>query len=799
MLWEEIEELIRLSLDPQQRKSAEGLALRMDGMPAEARALIEQIKRNTGTAQTMGAIFLKRSLTIGIKDKRVGVEEAQRLSREIVELSFVVPSKVHLLFCECISLLSVLIDSQEIKEIIDRIDLSVPEYTDKEVRALQLIGAYAIKYRTALRSDKLYLDIIECVKEVGPRIVQLSEGLLSGKRAPEQLYTALFNLFISLITQDLPDYLEQNILVVSRCAMECANWESSENILVMLETLTLLSTRFIDAFEEPEILLQNALQMLGKTDEIEESVQVAYLVYFTGLIRNPNLHRFTYENIFQILSLLLSKVENVADIDEPLEFTRTIFTSDMNILRDIACETIKDLVVSNNEILQCILSDRVHKSASSLFYLVSSLFRCLQIRNQDAFTPIVTQAQKVLLSSGTSLTEQESITLHHAAGLLVNGLINERIPQSVVQVDLIMHLIKIFIHSKEYKYLQYILARLIHLGCLTIPSRTLKIEESVCDTIISTLLDSPPNEFLAPMLYSVLRITDIPIDKYIDASGKKLIETIESSGSLLEAKAFWDILSLGVLSGNAQHIENGFAIAKECLIKDITEWFGYALQYCGLCVLFSSNPMHFSVLKMLISHQDMWKHTDIHDSLAYAWCAIALAREHSPVKHQLDTPEQIDSILSMLLHHLIKDNNRSVYIFSRYLPVSLVIPIIIAHSQMLSYLEMPMASIIYTGYARVYSESMVGSLPSEFKSLLSTIIQAIILNPVIPEAYTDVFIQFFTKVQTDSSIDLSMHLSRIQLILSKLKSRNIILREDVSKLSIIDSVFSQALSQGNLK
>jgi hypothetical protein len=60
-----------------------------------------------------------------------------------------------------------------------------------------------------------------------------------------------------------------------------------------------------------------------------EGVQTMFLQYFTSLLRNPMLEHFLSIHREYVLNLLLSRVSHFEDVDEPIEFTRSMFNTDM--------------------------------------------------------------------------------------------------------------------------------------------------------------------------------------------------------------------------------------------------------------------------------------------------------------------------------------------------------------------------------------------------------------------------------------------------------------------------------------
>ncbi|OAG32002.1 hypothetical protein NEDG_00477 [Nematocida displodere] len=656
---QEIKELVSLSLDPAKRKEAEAKSQRLEGSSEEVFGLLEFIADSAEPAQSMGAIFLKISVSKSLNHlDGLVLKEACRL---ILNPSLVSVERTHLLLCDTLALMNRKLDSSDVELLVEMLS---PVDREETVRILHMIGAYALKYRTLTRSNELYLDIIAVIGLVGPKLLALAETIAATGTQPRcrSLYTALFEVFLSLITQDLPDFVEENILPFVSCLMNGCDLTRDNDAILMFSVLDVLCRRFVDAFEDASIFLTHSFKVFEVLDTLSERVQTLFLKYFTGLLENGAFAHFRVSNAQDVIEALLPRVSHFEDVDEPLEFTRVVFSPDMNLQRCIAAEAITELVLSNPQTHSYILEKASDPRAyPSVLYLTSFTLRASPQTHASKIACSLVEGvvQSLLQQREGPANEEAALALFCQLSLMAMVVSTGRYGlDRETGARLFVKVLGMLEPSEEYEYIRYAGSNLIALLARNFTDQTVVVERRICEYLLKATVCSPPNEFLAPALFEALRAgSSGDVGLFVRECSNKLIGSIDTAGDFREARGLWDIVSLGALSKDPQCVRLAFETAKEALSRDASEWFVFGLQVVSLCALLSEDAEALESLNYFISNQEVWEVSDLSESLAF--CVVVLCYKGWG---------GMASRAAALFEFLVSRNDRGAYVLARYLP-----------------------------------------------------------------------------------------------------------------------------------
>lgn len=759
---QEVEQLLVLSVDPSRRKEAEELTQRIDGSAEEVRALLAEIGKATEPLQSMGGIFLKRSLArMGDQEDREGVRASVVVQSSTVGLAC--SYRAHLLLCEAVAIAGKQLSSEVMKCITQQLDPSEAEYSEQTVRLLNLIGAYVEKYRVEAASEKLYLDIIAMLEQMGEKLLQLCSGMRV-KKHPKEMYCAVFEILVSLITQDLPDFIENNLGEFVESAMECVNLRSEREVLLMITVLEMLSTRFIDAFDDGSVFLNHAIEVFAQIETMDENVQCMFLQYFTSLLRNPMLEHFLSVHREYVINLLMARASHFEDIDEPIEFTRSMFNTDMNLQRYVACDMVRDLIEKDPATFSQLAARETNPA--SLFYLTAYLMRGRDCVAADAVARVLEKAKLAIAQYrplDPKCVEQNERQVFCAAGVLVTGLLSGKY-KVVTEEGYLFKSLAILGSLKEPNYLFYMMAKLVELIAASFPDQSIPIEKNAVMFLLAHTLRGPPNEFLAPALFEVVRLSRSELFPILEACARKLLSTIETSGSLGEAKGLWDVLSLGAIGADEECRRMVFETAKECLLRDAADWFLFALQLISLCALFSAVPLYGEYLELLVANQELWAAKELVESLSF--CVLSL---------YYNNPARYAGTVESIFGFLSAQQDKSSFLFTRYLPDKQIRALLASTNKT--------TPDMYLGCFR----ACVGQ--ASYQPVVDKHLQSFLNHPIVHEQDTRFFISLLSSEKLYASPFAQQHRVPLQAVLKRLSQRVIPKKEEYKKLVVIDRVF----------
>ncbi|KAI5191965.1 hypothetical protein NECID01_1733 [Nematocida sp. AWRm77] len=762
----EVEKLLALSVDPSKRKEAEDLSRNIDGSVEEATALLEKIIQTQEPIQSMGGIFLKRSLQ-QMENKTVPESVWESVLEESARASLACSYRTHLLLCESISIAGRKVACGAVEETVAQIDPEEKEYGERTVRLFNVIRAYAEKYRTESASEKLYLDILRMLQQVGEKLVQVCRNMAYKKRSPE-MYCTVLELFVSLISQDLPDFIEARLEVFVRAAMECADISREEDVLLMISVLEMVSTRYIDAIEDPGVFLNHAIGVFSQIETMYEDVQCVFLQYFTSLLRNPMLEHFLAVHKDYVVNLLVSRVSYFEDMDEAIEFARSFFHTDRHLQRYVACDMLRDLIETDPGVYPHLV--KTEKNVKSLFYLTAYLMRGKECIEAKDVICVLEMAQECIVQYkpfDPVCVEEREESVFCAAGVLAMALSSGRYKVKTEE-SLLHSCLGIISSLKQQSYLLYMAAKLISLVAERLPDQSMPAERSGSGVLflLGKTLASPPNEFLSPALFELVRISRCNLFPILEEARKKLLSTVETSGSLEEAKGLWDVLSLGAVSQDEKSRKLVFETSKECLFLDATDWFVFSLQSIALCVLFSSDRAYLEYLETLVGNKELWGIKELFESLSF--CVLALYYR-SPAQHSA-TVESAFAFLSAY-------QDRSSFLFMRYLPNGKILDILAGASKV--------TPDVYLGCFRVCLGKEM------YRSVMEKSLQSFLRHPIVQEQDTSFYISLLSSSDLYAEPFAQQHRAQLQTILKRLAQREKVMpkKEEYKKLALIEDMF----------
>lgn len=654
---------------------------RIEGSTEELEWLLSTTHRTSPAYASMWVMVLKSTVSKHVEKKR-GVEEW--ILKMLVQNALDSSGMVHKLLCDCVALVSRHVrfsDMQPWLSMFDTHNLATP----LNAKILAVLNSYACKYRTEEKSNDLYRDIIQAAESSTPVLLAIAHHFRS---APDHMLDAFVGILYSLVAQDLPDEIEVHIEVYTRCIMNSSTGVSVQGI----ELLGYLSDRFIDAYASPEIFLAHGITAVGEMENYEEHVQTLLLRYLAAIIRNPMLETHVREGRERIVLVLVPRLNNFEDAEFPLEFTRTLFAPDTSVQRCVASEALGYLMGKSEQSLERMLYSFLGTDMEPgvLFFVAQILSPASALCRQPVLEQAVKMAEKRVQEH---VAARGSIGAPHLfAALGVLGAAQNTPWRSKEKINYLFQvLMSVSSNSSPEneqrhkhaetprQYIRYVSAWVLGAVLGSTPEHEAEKSHNIsmgeCMVLLDAAVHVPPNEFLMPALFQVLRVAvrgqigrgersvsaADQVDTICAACCAKLVKTIDCSDSA-EAKGMWDIAGLGVVYGSSTCRQRMHEIVVQLISRDVPEWYPFMLQILALCVVADgTNPRYREEISAWVYSNDLWKTPGIADSLAYCLCALCRTE-----------PEKYVSRVQEVLAWRQQAGSFAPYVLMRYLPPKVV-------------------------------------------------------------------------------------------------------------------------------
>ncbi|KAI5185383.1 hypothetical protein NEHOM01_0798 [Nematocida homosporus] len=767
-----VQRLVHLSIDASRRVEAEHLAQELAGESEEIRELLHIVEIDSGSKGSLAAIFLKVSLgRCSQIDRDLAVEVVTR----IIGVSMRCTRSTHLVLCDSVRLISRALQSADLALAVSGIEEG--SYTEQTVRLLEIINAYFVRYQTEGRSDNLYLDILASVNQLGSILVRISVDLYQHKNACKGLYSALFEMFYSLICQDLPDYLENEMSVFLMSCMECCDKEDEQEALLQIKVLSVILERYMDAVEDPGVFVGHTFELLQDLEsQAEEDRTAVVLKYITEVLRSPDIEgSITADGgVEQLARTLMGVLGVFEDAEEEIECIRAVFNSDLNLQREILSDLLKDIVEKHPELLQVALSNHAEYKRVSVWYLLLYIARSRTRVSLDVIAAGVEEAKAYLGQLPGLTKEEDENQLISAAGLVAVSIIHGKYPHghdmALVNEQLLESVLKGIVCYKDRPRLVLVLAKLAETLCTSLETRSLSVlpsSRAAANVLVERIVQIPPNEFLAPALFEILRVAQVPLSAYLSVCSERLLLTMETSGNLAEAKGLWDVLSLSVLDNQKEGRQVALNTARECLEKDVADWYVFAIQLIALCALAGGDETAVGLVANFAESGSLWAVPELFESLCF--CVVALASQSTEPKY-LELVQHIFDFLS-------SNNDKNAFVLARYLPITYLVHLLAKTEERGADLSPPQ----YLAVLRAFTQ-----VPEKSKQVADAL-TALLRQPIILEPDTAFFIDKLSLIQNEPFA--ASQQQQIIHIIQRLKTRPHQATPGHRVLSIINPLF----------
>ncbi|KAI5170874.1 hypothetical protein NEFER03_0333 [Nematocida sp. LUAm3] len=741
---EEVRKMLSFSLDPQRRREAEELSLKIDGGKEEIISLIKGLE--TKELQEISGVFLRVSLR---KSQEMNEVLAEEIFHLLVKRSLFCSKRCFALLCESIRTISMHLSAEKIQFVAENIE---EEPSEASLRALSIFKIYFSKYTTESKSNQLYLDILSSVAIIGEKLLGIIRKL--GEKKDSEVFVCCYEIFYCLIFQDLPEIFEEHLDEILLILMQGTDLGKDAEVHLMVQILTLVISRFNDAVNNPLIFGEHGVLLIREIENIPESIHSSILRYVSSLFHLPDMRTAFREN-FIVVTDILMKRPFFNEEEEDLECVRSFFTPDLLLEREIISSILCSegiLEVSLNYSMNLLNSIQVvneaHREVGNILYFSMVLLR----DNKPVPNELVT---RLLSFSYSALMQRKEEELLLSASGFLSVLAEKRL---FMNRDLINLIVEILSEKNISIRASYLLCKLLKTLSDLEEHRTLEVDDKKIRKICTLLQEVPPNEFIASGIFSLLLLSKCNTSEFVEIACNYLRKRIGESANLWEEKALWDIVFLGVFKGDAPSILLAYSLAMDSLMYDATEWFPFSLQILSSIVIFSQDKSYLETLESICNNKELWNIDDLKESLAYCVCALS---------HRL-LPEQSKKYI-LLGFSLLEEQYK--YVITRYANRNSLL-FLLSSNESLSPLE-------YFIFFKTHQNS---------SSVPDAAIDSLLRSPVILEEDTSFYLTILPKIE--AIIQSDQKKVKIKQIISKLSERKQKKKENPRLLSLINTLFS---------
>jgi len=279
----------------------------------------------------------------------------------------------------------------------------------------------------------------------------------------------------------------------------------------------------------------------------------------------------------------------------------------------------------------------------------------------------------------------------------------------------------------------------------------------------------PPNEYVACALFEMLRVSQQRLEPFVRECSSRLIETIDTSGSIEEARGMWNVLALGAVT-DREESRVAWCTAEECIERRCIEWTAYALGVIALYTLCTEDRRCVERTEKHVASTELWAEQDAQEGLCL--CLLAL--------YKRDKGRYAETVIAAY-ENMRRVQSRAAYVFARYMDEK---EIVCVYSQC-----SVLTPDLYMGCMRV----CIGK--AQYDRVVEKCIAAFVHAPVIQEQDNELYMSLLSSHALYNTAGVGVHAEKLQSIAKRLQERAVHKKEDRKNISIIDAVFSSYMQQ----